>query len=314
MANCHKIFTEFDALIALPASDKQSLRISRDDLRSKIDKYFSKKDDLPKPNFKGQGSFKMNTIIKPQDGDYDIDEGAYFTVKKEPKETVETFHNWFMTAVAGQTKSIVDKNPCIRIKYADGHHIDLSIYYEIEHEHPYLAHKKDGWKLSDPIEFMEWFTKKTDKKGQLRRIIRYLKAWGDNLKGKLPSGLVLSILATENIEFDDRDDKAFYKTLKKIKDQLEIYFACYRPTTPSYEDLLADYSKSNKNYFLSVLNSFVSAGNHAIEDPNQKDACIRWKKHFGDRFPCHLAEDKIDEAKKFSSSAFIAGDAREASK
>jgi hypothetical protein len=113
-----------------------------------------------------------------------------------------------------------DKDPCVRVHFKDGYHVDLVIYYKKEFEHPHLAHKRDGWIVSDPKEFMDWFNRQADPDGQLKRIVRYFKAWRDHLRGDMPSGLILTILATTNITFDDRDDIAFLETMKRIHNSL----------------------------------------------------------------------------------------------
>ena len=138
----------------------------------------------------------MNTIIEPLDGEFDIDDGIYFELDKEPDKSVNTFHRWIYEAVDGQTQQKpVDKQTCIRLIYAGDYHLDLPIYYIVEDQSPYLAHKGEGWIQSDPREFIEWFNQKADADGQLKRVVRYLKAWSDYRKGELPSGLIFSIPA-----------------------------------------------------------------------------------------------------------------------
>jgi hypothetical protein len=311
MANCDKIFREFNHRIKLSQSKKRSLRISRDSLRGKVQDKFKEKDYSVR--FCWQGSFATNTIITPKDGDYDIDDGIYIQSDTEPDESITTLHRWIVEAAENHTnQSPVDKNPCVRVRFADGHHVDLVLYHFAESaEHPQLAHKRDGWIVSDPREFMDWFNSKCDEAGQLKRVVRYLKAWADDLRGDMPSGLILTILATNNIEFSERDDLAFFETMKNIQGSLNNSFECYRPTTPR-EDLLSEYSETRKDYFLERLDSFVRSGRQALEEPNQKDACPKWKRHFGDRFPCEMAEDELDDAKFFESPAFIRSDARSA--
>jgi hypothetical protein len=134
--------------------------------------------------------------------------------------------------------------------------------------------------------------------------VRYLKAWSDYRKGELPSGLIFSILAANNIAHDERDDVAFYQTLRNIKYSLNLNFACYRPTTPTHENLLEDYSKTNKAYFMSQLNKFVASAEEALdEDTNQEDASKCWRYHFGkERFPLGVA--KQTKNIYFSESVF----------
>jgi len=293
VADCHKSFLDFNTVISLNSSHKKSLRKSRNAVREKIRDYFRDKQNGFFPKFHGQGSFMMNTIIDPLDGEFDIDDGIYFKVEAEPFQSISTFHRWICEAVDGHTKqSPIDKQTCIRLVYARQYHLDLPIYYIIEGQTPYLAHKGQGWIKSDPREFIKWFNSKADTNGQLKRIVRYLKAWSDYRQGDLPSGLIFSILAANNIFFDERDDVAFYRTLLNIKSRLELNFVCYRPTTPADENLLEDYSKTNKDYFLGQLGSFIQSAEKALgEKTSQKDACKAWQRHFGeDRFPIESEE------------------------
>ena len=296
MANCHTLFLNFNTVIALDSTRKGKLRTSRDAVRERIRRFFRDEQNGFLPKFHGQGSFMMNTIIYPLDGEFDVDDGIYFLVDQKPVYSVSTFHDWIYKAVDGHTQQKpVDKQTCVRLIYAGQYHLDLPIYYVIEGQCPRLAHKGKGWIDSDPREFIKWFNQQADKDSQLKRIVRYLKAWSDYRAGDLPSGLIFTILAANNISFHDRDDVALYQTLVNIKNSLDGWFVCYRPTTPKGEDLLANYSKTNKDYFLGQLGSFIESAEKALSDKtSQKDACKAWQRHFGDRFPCDLAKDATD--------------------
>jgi hypothetical protein len=313
MANCSNLFLEFDTNVKLTEARKESLRTSRNDVRKKIKAYL---EELHIPydfSFKGHGSYKMNTIVNPLDGNYDMDDGIYFKVEKEPDETVQTFHDWIFEAVDGHTNDKpTDRNPCITVRFADGHHLDLVIFYQKANEHPRLAHKSKGWIESDPDEFYNWVNARADGGGQLKRLVRYMKAWSDYRKGDMPSGLILTILCSDNVCHSERDDQSFLDTLIKIRSVLKMSFVCYRPTTPTYQNLFEDYSLTRQTYFLGALDSIIGSGEQAVNEPNQKDACPKWKKHFGDRFPCHLAEDKLDDAKRFAAPMTIKSDGKSA--
>ena len=204
--------------------------------------------------------------------------------------------------MTGQTnENPVDKNTCVRLIYKANYHIDLPINHIKSNDVPRLAHKEKGWIESDPREFISWFSSKCKDNSQLRRIVRYLKAWSDFKKGELPSGLVMSILVAENYRSHERDDVALQLTLAAIQETLGQDFKCLRPTTPTNEDLLAPLSEARKEYFLSSLNSFVKAASYSISDSvNHKNACKRWQVYFGeDRFPFE-DEERIEE--KFTVS------------
>lgn len=312
MANCHNLFIEFNKSIRLSKTKKDSLRTSRNALREKIKADFKSDKDYS-PIFKGQGSFTLDTIVNPiNTGDYDIDDGVYFEVETAPSDNPSQFHSWIYNAVEGHTDNIVDKNPCVRVIFSDGHHVDLTIYYIIGTNHPNLAHKKKGWIESDPKEFVNWFNDKLDDEKQLRRLVRYIKAWSDYKNVSGVSGLVLTILTAENYAQDERDDVALLNTLKAIQSKLKSSFSCYRPTTPMYEDLLTECSETNKTAFLSALSNLITSGEKAINESVQSEACLKWKKHFGDRFPCNLAKADLSDATKYGATPILKDDGRSA--
>ena len=126
----------------------------------------------------------------------------------------------------------------------------------------------------------------------------------------MPSGMIMTILATEQYSANERDDIAFRDTMQKIYAKINMLFVCSRPTTPLGENLLAGFSSARKDNFLNSLNMFLISANQAVENPNQKDACLKWQKHFGNRFSCLNAKDEIEESNKYASSAVISSSAK----
>jgi hypothetical protein len=254
----------------------------------------------------------MDTIINPLPREekvngsvvtllyYDIDDGVYFigVENRIERKSIQTYHDWIYEAVKGHTsKDPIDKNSCVRVIFTDGHNIDLPIYYK-QGDTPELAHRERGWIDSDPKKFTEWFNSKADLNEQLRRVVRYLKAWKDYREfcknTSFPSGLVLTILAATHFHANDRDDLSLKETLIKIEAALSVQFVCNRPTVPEGENLLAKYR--NKEYFLAQLRNFINDAKKAVEENNQKKSCELWQIHLGDRLPCHLAEDKNESS------------------
>lgn len=320
MANCNSHFLEFDEKLRLTDARRKDLIKSRNDLRTKIRKWFEEnKPKEEQPKFRGQGSMMMDTIINPiprktKIGDeektllyYDVDDGIYFIGDKDANKRVtpETYHSWVYDAVKGHTQTDpIDKNTCIRTIFSNGHHIDHPIYYK-KGDIPELAHKRDEWIESDPLALSDWFNNKAEKNQQLRRLVRYGKAWCDfrefvNESQPMPSGLILTILIAENAVYrTDRDDIALKETLQAIQYKLKPPYECKRPTTPVGENLLADYN--HIDYFLRCLDNFVKDATKALEERNIRRATEWWRKHLGDRFP--LGEDKDENT---TSSAGLA--------
>jgi len=149
-------------------------------------------------------------------------------------------------------KLVTDKSSCVRVEIRTGAHIDLAlyaipdedfrvlvekveaaaarkgaasdqdlifdsdIYPHLPDDHIMLAHRKEGWKPSDPRKLEDWFQAAIDRHGyQLRRVCRYLKAWRDyHWKNCRLSSIALMACAVTAFDEavaapnEDRDDKA----------------------------------------------------------------------------------------------------------
>jgi len=299
MMDASRLFSEFDSAIRLSESKIQKLEKARDALREKIRKYFEE-HEWETPKFHSQGSFPLRTNLNPikkktEDGDikeeYDLDDGVYIICSEKERKQPATYHDRIYNAVDGHAKSVMDKATCVRVVYADGHHIDLPCYWLAKNgDTPQLAHKSKGYIESDPRAFKKWVDSKisdVNSGGQLRRTIRYLKAWKDfretqNVSLRLPSGFILTILACQNFAKDSREDLAFKNTVQQILDSLDYNFSCYRPTVPTDEDLLEVYSKE---VVLGEFAKMLDRAEKALEADSEISASEYWRKIFGDRFP-----------------------------
>ncbi|PFM75233.1 hypothetical protein COJ46_22025 [Bacillus sp. AFS077874] len=314
MAQCNDLFILFDANIALKSEKKQSLRTSRNAIRKKIQDHFAQTLKASKPKFWGQGSYMMNTTIKPIEGEYDIDDGVYLAhlagEKEENWPAVSTVHNWILKAVDGHTTTPpVDKNTCVRVIYKNDYHVDIPIYIKVDDaEHPKLAHKTKGWVDSDPKLLTNWFNCEVTEKGlQLKRIVRYFKAWKDSKKGsdKFPSGMIFTILAANHFVegYEDDDDAAFVATAKAIYDALNSSFSLTRPVFPE-EELFDGWSEGIQTTFLSKLSTLIINGQKALEKDDKKEVADIWRKLFGDRFPEYTSpEERVDKGHAFQTSS-----------
>lgn len=329
MANCNNLFYEYNKVIRLSDPKRVELLRARESLRQRmregygiVSRQFSHQHLV---DFQSQGSFVMDTIITPMHDDYDLDDGVYFLGKLKAHERPEPkeFHSWVIRAIDrgfDDIEKITDKDTCVRVEYKDKFHIDLPIYYADNFEAPELADKGKGWILSHPVEFIVWFEDKiksgfqkafllearmypqyekwlTDIRKadhQLRRIVRYLKSWGDLRREEMPCGLIMTILAANHYYPHDRDDISLKETIINIHAELTKPdgFKCERPTIPKGEDLFQAYK--NKDAFLKYLKYFIDNAKKGLEEPNEKTACEYWQNSLGNRFPCQLAKNEIN--------------------
>jgi hypothetical protein len=196
--------------------------------------------------------------------------------------------------VEGTTDSISHRKKCITVDYKADYNIDLPVYLfdKDAEDHPSLSIKDGDWREDDPKEMISAFNNAKDKNGQLLRIVRYLKAWCDYKRQKMPSGLAMTVLAIDNIQTNGRDDVALKFTLIEIEKELKRHFKCIVPATPN-DDIFAEYDESRKNNFMSNLADFIADAKKAVdEEKNQLRASHLWQKHLGERFPDGKDEDE----------------------
>lgn len=294
MANCQKLFDEFLGKLDIVDSKTTSMRTSKDNLIEKIEKYFQNNHSDYTPEFYIQGSYKMCTSIRTKDDECDLDLGVY--IKPKPDVTAATLQQWVFDAVSGTTAATPSKkNKCIRVQYSAGYHIDLPVYRKDKtgNEIPELAIKSTGFEKSDARGMVDWFNGKKKDNPQLVKLIKYLKAWADNIRESMPPGLAWTILAVDNQKKKDgRDDIALRDTLKEILSTLEDDFVCEVPAEP-YDDMFSDYTDEKKKKIKEYLQKFIDDATNAINEPNEKKASKIWQKYLGSRFP--EGEDKENE-------------------
>lgn len=320
MADIHNLFIDFNSKITLSSAKQNSLRTSRDSLRGKIKTWFED-HDKEKPTFCWQGSFAMKTTVNPIcDHEYDIDDGIYLSgyldVEQEDWPLPSTVHSWIKSAVDGHTSTApIDKDTCVRVVFAAGYHIDYPIYIMLNDE-AYLAHKSKGWVVSDPKAFKDWFVQQnleTDE--QLRRTVKYLKAWKDYKDIPL-KGIEITILAANSFNmFEGRDEKCLRDTVADIIKNLNDNFVCVKPVSPG-EDLFDGHSQTKKDKILNGLTALKSALDKAIEEKDPLIASEHMIGVFGDRFPKGEALKEEAEAKanfvRTSSPGVLRNDGRSA--
>ncbi|HBQ60714.1 MAG TPA: hypothetical protein DD671_14130, partial [Balneolaceae bacterium] len=311
MANCNKLFLDFNKDLTPGQKKKDQISTSRENVRKKIRKHFKENHPEYEPFFKIQGSSHqlVNTIILYKDDTCDLDDGVYFF--REPNVTAKTLQGWIKDAVKDVTSTSPEhRRRCIRVKYEGDYHIDLPVYYKLkkdnDSEHPELADKEDGFSPSDPKEFAEWFHEQKDEDRQLVRIVKYLKAWGDNIRNKMPSGLAMTLLACECVQINNRDDISLRDTLIKIKEKLDDSWVLKMPTCPG-DDLFDSFDDEKKNFIIDQLKSFIEDASSAIDKPYELEASKLWAKHLGKRFPEGKDEDTSKKEKVLKEKAAILG-------
>ena len=313
MANLHKELGTFHDRIALTSGKKESLRKARNAIRDRIRKYFRDILKLAVPKFHGQGSYAMGTTVNPLDSEFDVDDGVYLQHLDENDDskwpTPETVHRWLVQATEGHTnEKPIDKRTCVRVQYASQYHVDLPSYAKLNDDYMLAEKGEKGWHGSNPMALTLWFIKCVKAHGeQLRRVVRCLKAWADfqsGRRGKMPSGLILTVLAAQNFRADERDDVSLTYTAMAISNAVNPVFCVYNPVD-SEEELTARLTDEQKVRFQEAISDLASDAVEAIETDDIEEASRLWRRQLGDRFPAIEKENKVD--KKQEDAAKLAG-------
>ncbi len=304
MADLHSAFGTFHDKVALTAGKKASLRTSRDAIRKRIRDHFTEVLELDPPKFHVQGSFAMVTTTKPLDGEFDIDDGVYLQ-HLDPHDnnewpTPETVHGWIVDAIDGHTdEKPIDKRTCVRVQYAGQYHVDLPSYAKLSGEYMLAVKGEVGWHRSDPKAITDWFKKRVKQHGeQLRRIVRNLKAWTDyqsGKRGKMPNGLIMTVLASDCFCADARDDISLANTAAAIQRAVAPVFCICNPTDDS-EEITRRLTDEQKIRLQTAIADLAEDGAAAVAETSRNKASKLWQGQLGDRFPL-IKEENDDQAR-----------------
>lgn len=164
---------------------------------------------------------------------------------------------------------------------------DLNSWDKLDTDHVLMA-TQSGWRKSDPRPIKDWVEHAVKMKTeQLRRVMRYVKAWRDHMDWPLndPKSILLMVAAERafyaNIE--DRDDQVLCDVLRRMK---EIIQGPILLPTDSNEDL-ADKLDSPHSIRQSVFEKIVAFYDdfEAAYNSDAPKAATLLSRHLGRRVP-----------------------------
>lgn len=290
MVDCSKELEKYwDEKVKLSQDKYYELMEKRDAQIRKLIANLSTEPKYPQPvEFINQGSYAMKTLIQ-QDDEYDIDVGVVFEKsaldglgRSEPAYIKYHIGKKLKDDRFAKPPSVL-KN-CVRVNYKENYHIDMPVF----RKNGYVLELASGssWESSNPKHINQWFQAEKANKPHLKKIVQLLKKWSKSrseFKNTMPSGLILSILASECYCYDQRLDKSFYATLSAINLRLQRTKMVQLPNTTSiitssqkHQKKVANLSEKLKSYFNG---SFKLYG----EEDKQRALKV-WKHFFADRY------------------------------
>ncbi|WLP94500.1 cyclic GMP-AMP synthase DncV-like nucleotidyltransferase [Psychrobacter sp. M13] len=239
MFDCSKEFQKFyKDYVKLSEQEKNVLRDKRDKNIKRLIKGLEKYNNDKNTSYKvaesrTQGSMAMHTIVQNDKKDYDIDVAIVFESEHLGELGAQAARNIIANALKREMSQFSEepevKTGCVRVRYTTGYHIDFAIFkrskhFEWQEEYSY-EYAGDTWSVRDIKALDDWFIDEIKAKtDNLRKVVRLSKMFckSRDTWGSLPSGLIQTILCSENFDsIHSRIDENFYHTLKSIRNRLE---------------------------------------------------------------------------------------------
>lgn len=307
-----------DQDVTLPKTEQDAMRDRRNSNRMRLRNGLSAAGKPAPLEFVKQGSYAMKTMVRDPDNDYDIDDGVYFR-----KEDLVGGRGAEMTSLQarqmvrdavddGKFKRAPEVRPnCVRVFYEKGYHVDLPVYRRVTtstvfgDEYHYELAASSGWKRSDARDVSDWYEAERSKSSdgiQLRRINRDLKKYARSRyswRGGILSGFGVTVLTTEGIRVNEREDRTLYDTMVAIRDRLNWNLQVAHPVTPG-DFITSGIDDAKARCFREKLTEAIDTLQPLFEaDCTREKALKCWDKVFATTF----FSERLEEEQRASVAA-----------
>lgn len=299
--------------VVLPATtqhdlrEKKKLNIRR--LKEGLKEYNEEKNKSYKIcEERVQGSMAMHTIVQNDKNDYDIDVAIVFEKDNLGDLGALATRNMVADALKRKTKQFsVEpevKTSCVRVKYAEGYHIDFAIYRrykenETDTEYKY-EHAGSEWSERGIKSLENWFDDEIKQKGKdLRKVIRLSKMFCKSRDSwvNMPSGLIQTVLCDEQFEDYTRIDELFYHTMEKIVERLENSVEVEAPVDNGRALVTKDSDRTKLNNWKNRLSSKLNLLSKLFDDNcTYTDAVNAWNEFFAHTYWSSLENRVVSES------------------
>ena len=327
MKNCHTdVLAYHDEEVTLPQKERSEMRERRDSNRRRLEQGLER-NERPKPaDCRSQGSYAMRTMVQQPDRDYDVDDGVYFEVEKlkGPRGGDMSASDAKEMVLEALKDDSFDRPPeqlknCVRVYYKAGYHVDVPVYRTFKEDdsaegETHIELASTDWKVSDPLAVTDWFldanrdkSPDTDNGGQLRRIVRLLKAFArsrPSWRDQIATGFMITGLVVERYSANAaREDMALYDTMVSIRDRLRTDLVIEHPTvagetlTKGHDDSRAKFLREKLSWAIDQLAVLFQS------DCSRERALKAWDKVFDTTaFMGRHKDDKAEDQKNAGTS------------
>ena len=305
--------TFYDSYVVLPQAEQTNLHSKKDLNIQRLKDGLQEYNEENKTSYSivetcVQGSVAMSTVVQNEDGDYDIDVAVVFDKSALGDKGAQSTRNLVANALKRKTKQFNAepevKTSCVRIKYADGYHIDFAVYrryYDLWNDCWVYEHAGSDWTKRDLRGLNEWFkTQNDNSERKLRKVVRLSKMFCKSRKSwkNMPSGLLQTVLCDEKLqESYKRIDELFYYTMKEIVNRLETNTSVSAPVDDGRDLTPRNLDTQRMTNWKNRLKSKLEDLDILFKDDCSKaDALLAWYGFFNHDY----WNEQISEAASYS--------------
>lgn len=300
--------------VVLPQSEQTSLRAKADTniarLKSGLSEYNAEHNTSYKVSETCvQGSVAMHTVVQNEDNDYDIDVAIVFDKQNVGDLGTRAIKNMVADALKRKTSQFNAepevKTSCVRVKYADGYHVDFAVYRrEFKNNQFVYEHAGSDWQKRELTGITDWFEEQNDAtEKNLRKVIRLSKMFCKSRSSwRMPSGLVQTVVISEKLANSDlRIDEMFYYTMKSVVERIAESTAVSAPVDNGRPLVTREKDVKRMNNWKTRLASKLDDLDVLFKDTcTEKDAVAAWAGFFNHSYWSEQTEER--KSAKFSAA------------
>lgn len=303
LALLHREFSEFHRRIRHEQfGEREILRDRRAALMARLQEALP---DGLKANMFVQGSYAMQTGVKPLSGEFDIDIGLVLERDKAEFEGPVEAKQLVRDALKQGSRRVRIRRSCVTVEYSTAdhgdYHVDIAVYAAAPNGQLFLAKGKERsaphlrmWQEAAPQDLTAKVVDKYEgaEIGQYRRCIRYMKRWKHvNFTTRAPYSIALTIAAYHWFEprfsligNEPNDFEALLNLTLRMRQEFSgTRLRVLLPVAPRV-DLLESMSDKQMLELQEKLVSLADALEAARDAQNIDDAIDILRGQFGEEF------------------------------
>ncbi len=256
------------------------------------------KDNLPGyQTMERQGSYALDTLIKPVDDNDEYDADVQIVMnpnpKWEPKDYVLAINR-----TLGNNQTYADKRRlktrCVTVDYAGDFHLDVVPRVTIKGRHYVCNRHENKFKETDGNGYREWFNGKNRiTGGNLKKVVKLLKYLRDHKNSFTAKSILLTTLAGYMIRESDKGTAAVSTvadTLETVLSRMNNYLRQH-PNMPEIKNPVLASENFNRHWdqrryanFRNRVQSYAQTVRQAKAEPSAEKGIKLWQELFGDSF------------------------------